>query len=344
MNKRKYFHLKPARLWKKDSSGRVKCCLCERRCIIKKGETGVCRTRVNIDGNLYTLTYGNLSAVEMRPIEIKPFHHFKPGSWSLTYSSWSCNFFCPWCQNWRLSRKDGKTKGIILSPFKLIEIALKEDAKGLCCSFNEPTLLHEFNLEVFGLAKERGLYNTYVSNGYMTIEAIYELKENGLDAINIDIKGTERVYRDIEKGVREEMIWRNAKILIELEIHVEMIYLVIRGINDDESTAISILKKHLKNCGEDIPIHINRYYPAYKFDVPPTSVEKLDEIADIFRKSGIKYVYVGNVQGHPKSNTYCPNCGELLVERVGYTSHITESFDRNSQKCKKCGYGIYGIF
>jgi pyruvate formate lyase activating enzyme len=336
--------LKPARLWKRDYGNRVRCGLCERRCVIEKGRTGICKTRVNIDGKLYTLLYGNLSAVEMRPIEIKPFHHFKPGSWSLTYSSWSCNFFCKWCQNWRISRRIERLKRFPLLPDKLIEIALREDADGMCCSFNEPTLLHEFNLEVFELAKEKGLYNTYVSNGYMTQEAVFELKEGGLDAINIDIKGDDRVYREVERGANVEVVWRNARIFKELGIHIEMIFLVIPGINWDEKTIISILEKHLENCGEEIPIHINRYYPAYKFEAPATDVEKLEEIAEIYKRGGIKYVYVGNVPGHPLSNTHCPNCGELLIERTGYTSNFTENFDRGNKKCKKCGYILYGKF
>lgn len=337
----KSIFVREVRLSEKTKTG-IRCLLCERRCNLREGMAGVCGVRKVEGGKLLTLVYGRISALEMRPIEIKPFHHFFPGTYALTYSTYGCNFLCPWCQNWALSKAKPEN-GVFISSEEMVKIALMKGAQGICVSFNEPTLLHEYNLEVFRLARQYRLYNTYVSNGYMTELAALELIEAGLDAINIDIKGGPDVYLKIEKGTREDVIWRNARLFLDHDVHVEMIYLVIPGVNDDKKTIDSILRKHIEILGEDVPIHINRYYPAYKFNAPPTPVKKLVEIAENFKEGGLKYVYIGNII-HPLNHTYCPGCGTMLIERGTYTSSFTEAFDPEKGVCKKCGYKIWGRF
>ncbi|MEM2217209.1 MAG: radical SAM protein, partial [Thermofilaceae archaeon] len=203
-----------------EKAGRkVRCCICERRCIIEEDSLGFCGTRINIEGHLYTLTYGDISVVESRPIEIKPFYHFWPGSISLTFSTWSCNFTCPWCQNWQLSKTlPQPAKARYVSPDDLIKKALGKN-QGICVSFNEPLMLFEYSLDVFKLARAFGLYCTYVSNGYMTLEALRRLHSAGLNGLKIDVKGGEQEYRKYNNAI-SEIVWRNAREAKRTGIHV----------------------------------------------------------------------------------------------------------------------------
>ncbi len=302
------------------------CNLCYRKCKIKEGSYGYCKTRINIDGTIYTLTYGNLSAIELRPIEIKPFFHFYPGSKALTFSTYSCNFPCPWCQNWHLSKTMPPEKFEFVSPQKLVEMAGEH---GLCASFNEPTLLFEYCIDVFKLSKKP---NSMVSNGYMTKEALNMLKEAGLNAINIDVKGGEEVYKKYLKA-DERYIWENASHAKKIGIHVEMVFLIINGVNDKEEQIDSIIEKHLKFLGGDVPIHFTRYFPAYKFKKPPTPIAKLEYAYEKAKKEGILYPYIGNVPGHEYENTYCHNCKKLLIKRYG--SVIIKNYLKD-ERCPFC--------
>ncbi|MFX1259729.1 MAG: radical SAM protein, partial [Promethearchaeota archaeon] len=188
----------------------IQCLTCERKCKIAKGKTGFCQTRMNINGKIYTIVYGCICALSNNPIEKKPLYHFHPGTYAITVGTYGCNFSCPWCQNHHISHPNEsilekiKKEKEYISPERLIKLAIKNRSKGTSISFNEPTLLFEYSLDVFKLAKQKGLYNTYVSNGYMTVEVLRDLSENGLDAINIDIKGDADMVQkycgtDIEK-------------------------------------------------------------------------------------------------------------------------------------------------
>jgi len=282
------------------------CNLCYRRCKIK--DVGYCRTRINIDGKIYTLTYGNLSAIEMRPMEIKPFFHFYVGKKALTFSSYSCNFRCPWCQNWHISMQEPSLDYEYISPDKLV------NENGLCASFNEPTLLFEYCIDLFKISKNKN--NSMVSNGYMTKEALYMLREAGLNAINIDIKGDEEVYKRY-LNAKEEYVWKNVEYAKKIGLHVEVVNLIIPGVNDKEEQIDSLIEKHLKFADEYTPIHFTRYFPAYKFKNPPTPIEKLEYAYKKAKKEGILYPYIGNVPGHEYENTYCHKCGKLIIKRFG---------------------------
>jgi len=326
--------LRPALLWKKGENKLVECQLCERRCSIREGERGFCGMRVNQDGELHTLAYGNLSALESRPIEVKPFYHFYPGSSALTLSTYSCNFPCPWCQNWHISRVV-EEEGRFVSPEEIVEMALGKD-EGICVSFTEPTLLYEFCIELFPLAKKNGLYTCIVSNGYMTIEALEGLKEAGLDAIKIDIKGTPQVYERFLKA--DGMIpWRNAQRARELGMHLEVVCLMVSSVNDGEEAIGWVIDRHLEYAGEDVPLHFTRYFPAYRFYAPPTEIKKMEWAYEEARRRGVKYVYLGNVPGHRYESTYCPRCGMPLITRYAFevlAINITKSC------CPNCGEHI----
>lgn len=319
---------------------KVKCTLCERRCEIPPGNLGFCKTRININGKIYTLVYGALSAVESRPIEIKPFFHYWPGSTALTFSTWSCNFNCPWCQNWSLSKAvpDIDCSGSYYPPEDIVKLAVRKGDEGLCSSFQEPTLLTDWNIDLFKIGHAQGLYACYVSNGYMTIEALKVLRESGMDGLKIDIKGDPEVYEKFCGGIDPEKVWRNVREASKMGFHVELVNLVITGVNDDEDCLKSIIERSLKEAGPETPLHFTRYYPAYKFNNPVTKVEILEKAYEIAKKAGVLYPYVGNVPGHKYENTYCPNCHEPLIKRYGF--RVLRYIITENNKCPKCGFHI----
>jgi pyruvate formate lyase activating enzyme len=335
-----YPTVKKSPFYEKLGNGKVKCSLCERRCEIAEGKTGFCRTRRNIGGKLYTLVYGDISAVESRPIEIKPFFHYWPGSTSLTFSTWSCNFDCVWCQNFHLSKVAPKpVKAVYYPPEKIVELALAYGDAGLCASFQEPTLLTEWAIRVFSLDKSKGIrYCCYVSNGYMTFEALKALWEAGMDGLKIDVKGDQETYIKYCGGADVEKVWRNARDAKRLGLHVEIVNLVVSGVNDSENALQWIIENHLKHVGPEIPLHFTRYFPAYKFHNPPTKLETLEKAYEMAKKAGVLYPYIGNVAGHKYENTYCPTCGEKLIRR--YENYILKYTVTEDKKCPNCGTSI----
>jgi len=292
-----------------------------------------------MDGILLTLVYGDLSALESRPIEIKPFFHFWPGSTALTFSSWSCNFDCLWCQNHHLSKIEPNPKlSHFFKPEKIVNLALYQKDSGLCASFQEPTILTEWSLPVFSLGRQKGLYSCYVSNGYMTLEALKLLKEVGMTALKIDVKGDKEAYEKYCGSIDAEKVWRNAREAKKIGFHVEIVSLVVTDVNDDEECLRWVIKNHLKAVGKETPLHFTRYSPAYKFSNPQTKVETLEKARNMAKKEGVTYAYIGNVQGHKYENTYCPKCGAILIQRFGST--VTKYNVAEDKKCLKCGQSI----
>jgi len=333
--------VREALLYKKQRANKVKCNLCERRCTIQPNSRGICKTRINIDGTLFTLVHGDLSALESRPIEIKPFFHYWPGSTALTFSTWSCNFNCPWCQNHHLSKKEPNPSksSHYFNPEKLVNLALHQQDNGLCASFQEPTILTEWVLPVFDLARQKGLYSCYVSNGYMTQEVLKLLKDAGMTGLKIDVKGDKETYQKYCGGADPEKVWRNAHEAKKMGIHTEIVNLVVTDVNDNEECINWIIKKHLKNVGAETPLHFIRYNPAYKFTNPPTKVETLEKAYNMAKQQGVNYPYIGNVQGHKYENTYCPKCHEMLIQRLNYT--VAQYKITNDKKCPKCGQLVH---
>jgi len=330
--------IREALLYEPLAGGKVRCLLCERRCVIGPGQRGFCGTRENRDGVLYTLVYGDISSLSANPIEKKPFFHFWPGSVALTAGTWSCNFTCPWCQNFNISKvKPDPSKAYYISPERFIKMAKAYECQGTSISFNEPTLLFEWALDVFRLAREEGLYNNYVSNGYMTEQALRALAEAGMDAIKFDMKGGPEAYRRY-CGARDEVVWRNIGLARGLGLHVEVVTLVIPGVNDDEGTIRSIARRVREVAGPETPLHFTRYYPAYRFRAPPTPVKTLEWAHGLAKVEGLDFVYIGNVPGHPLEDTYCPDCGELLIKRYGFA--VLKYRITPGGRCPKCGREI----
>ncbi len=322
--------------------GEVRCGLCERRCLIPEQELGFCRTRQNLGGRLHTLVYGDIASVGANPIEKKPFFHFYPGTKALTVGTWSCNFACPWCQNWDISKSPQNVgKGEYISPNALVELVGRYGCQGTSMSFNEPTLLFEYSLAVFSLAREAGYYNTLVTNGYMTGKAISMLVEHGLDAANIDVKGDAGLVSDY-CGADVEVVWRNAVLAKTLDIWVELTTLIIPGLNDSKDVLRAIAARIRNDLGDDVPWHVTGYTPAYRFAeetyVPATPMATLERARKIGVSEGLKFVYAGNLPGHPYEDTYCPRCGQSLIERFGF--RLTRYNLTADKRCPDCGEDI----
>ena len=290
---------------------------------------------MNIDGDLYTLVYGDLSSISANPIEKKPFFHFWPGSYALTVGTWGCNFTCPWCQNWEISKYPPQpVKASYASPEQLVRMVALEHCQGTSISFNEPTMLFEYSLDLFPVSKRSGFYNTFVSNGYMTFEALKMLRDAGMDAIKFDLKGdVEAVRRYCAADV--DVVWRNIREARGLGMHVEVVNLIIPDVNDDEEALAGIAERCLKEVGPDVPLHFTRFYPAYKVtDRSPTPVSTLERARELARKHGIRYAYIGNIPGHRWENTYCHNCAELLIQRYGFD--VLKFGITEGKRCPKC--------
>ncbi|MBN1813804.1 MAG: AmmeMemoRadiSam system radical SAM enzyme [Anaerolineae bacterium] len=317
---------------------KVRCLTCERRCELADGQVGWCRTRQNRGGTLYTLIYDAVSSLSCNPIEKKPLYHFYPGSVALTAGSWSCNFNCPWCQNWDIS-KQSPSGGEYIPPDEFVARAQALGCRGISVSFNEPTLSLEWSLEAFPLAHEAGLYNTFVTNGYMTEAALALLIEAGLDGMNVDVKGSAAAVRQ-HCGTDVEVVWRNCRMARGRGVWVELTTLVIPGVNDDGETLEGIARRIVTELGPDTPWHLSRYYPAYQFAAPPTPLATLERAREIGLAAGLHYVYLGNVPSHPAENTFCPNCGTILAERG--LLQLLRCEITSEGRCLSCGEEIAG--
>ncbi|MEM0223964.1 MAG: radical SAM protein [Desulfurococcaceae archaeon] len=323
------------------SSGVIRCDVCERRCLLKDGYSGACGNYVNISGVVYHKGYGKLSAVESRPIEIKPLFHYWPGSTALTYSNFGCNFYCPWCQNDHLSFRKPSGEEEYIPPEKLVEIAILHGDDGLSASFNEPITNLDYVLDVTELAVKKGLYSMMVTNMYFTERSLKASINAGVDGFSADIKGCPQMKKAL-LGVDHGLVFRNAKLAVDLGAHVEIVYLVVTNTNDFEECFEWIIDNHLKYLGSDVPLHINRYYPAHRWSEPPTPIEKLLAIRDYAMKQGLKYVYVGNVGDPELESTRCPRCRRTVIYRRNFrVLKFNLDFTEGKYKCRSCGEVIH---
>jgi len=334
-----YPNVRESRLHRVAGGDRLQCGVCERRCTIPPGQLGFCKTRMNIHGRLHTLVYGDVSSVSANPIEKKPFFHFWPGSYALTIGTWGCNFTCPWCQNYDISKTDPQPSDAnYVAPEKLVRMIRSQECQGCSISFNEPTMLFEYSLDVFPLAHEEGLYNTFVSNGYMTLDALRMLRDAGMDAIKFDVKGGEEAVQRY-CGADVNVVWRNVGEAKRMGMHVEVVTLVIPGVNDDDDCLRDIARRHLREAEPESPLHFTQFYPTYKItDRPRTPVGSLERAHSIAVEEGARYVYAGNVPGHRLENTYCPDCGELLIGRLGFD--VNKYMITRDKRCPRCGLKI----
>ena len=325
-----------AKHWTKLEDNKVRCELCPHRCVLKEGQTGVCRVRKNIGGKLYALNYGSVSSIAVDPIEKKPLFHFKPKSEVLSLSTVGCNMHCKHCQNWEISQVGMEFPYLKeMSPEEVMEIA--RNYEGIAWTYNEPTIWHEFTLDVSKMAKKEGLYTVYVTNGYINEEPLREIGQY-LDAMNIDVKAfTDEFYRKIT-GARLQPVLDTVERAYKMGIHIELTYLIIPTLNDSQDE-IRKFAEWVYNLSSEIPVHFSRFFPMYKLtDKPPTPLKTMHNAYKIAKDVGLDYVYLGNTWEPEYESTYCPNCGNLLIERIYYNTKI-KGLTKDG-RCDRCGKKI----
>jgi len=331
---------KEAMLFHTLPSGAVKCELCNRYCIIQIGARGFCGVRENQGGVLNSLVYGKAIAYGIDPIEKKPFYHFMPGSQTFSFATVGCNFACEHCQNWEISQIRGtkQISGEDLPPAKIVKMAKEKECQGVAYTYTEPTIFFEYAYDTAEIARREGLFNVFVTNGYMTEKCIDKMQN--IDASRIDLKSfKDEHYMKVCGGAHLEPVLKSIK-LLHARQHIEIITLLIPTLNDSKDE-LHALATWVKDLSPDIPLHFTAYYPAYKMSLPPTPSETLEKARDIAMEVGLKYVYTGNVPGHPGEDTYCPNCKTKLIQRFGFT--VTNNIllrEGSKAKCPECGAKI----
>lgn len=333
--------MKEALLYKKLDGKKVQCLNCAHRCVILPEKRGVCGVRENIDGKLYALNYGKAIAVNIDPIEKKPFFHFLPGSHSLSVATVGCNLKCKACQNWNISQVPqltGRIEGEDLPPERIVEIDEENNLPGISYTYTEPTIFLEYALDTMKLAKKAGLKNNWVSNGFMTEESA-KLVSPYLDANNIDIKGFSEEFYQENCGGRLQPVLDTAKLMKKSGVWVEITTLVIPTLSDSEEMFRNIAKFIKNELGSETPWHITQFCGAISWKlqhIPDTPVETLEKAWKIGKETGLKYVYTGNVPGLPSEDTFCPKCKTLAIDRTNYIIH---RYDKNG-RCQKCGQNL----
>ena len=333
--------MKQALYYKQLENNIVQCELCPKKCVIKEGKTGDCRTRKNIKGELISLVYGRAVAFNIDPIEKKPLYHFLPGSKAFSIGTTGCNLHCQHCQNYDTSQAEANEfNGHTLLPEDIVKIAKDKKCESISYTYNEPTVFYEYMLDSAKIAKKQGIKNTIVSNGFINKEPLKELCKY-IDAANIDLKSFNNDFYKKTCGAWLEPVLNSLKILKENNIWLEITNLIIPTLNDDLKEIKKMCMWIKENLGKDVPLHFSAFYPTYKLlDKPRTSEQILMKARDIALKEGLEFVYVGNIQTEA-NNTYCPNCNELLIKRDGF--FVAENKIENNQ-CYKCNRKIAGVF
>lgn len=311
-----------------------------RECQVKSGMRGFCRARENREGKYYTLTYGNPCSLHIDPIEKKPFFHLLPGTTALSLAVAGCNFTCKHCQNWEISQASPEdTENLVLNPKDVVDLAKKYQCPSIAYTYTEPVIFYEYMLAIAKLAKKEGILNVMHSNGYINSAPLEELCQH-IDAVNIDLKGfTDEFYTTITSGTLGPVL-ETLKTIKKKNVHLEITNLVIPTKNDNLDDIKKMCDWIATNIGKDTPLHISRFYPMYKLNnLSPTPTETLKHAYKIARQAGLEYIYIGNLPGLAEENTFCPNCKQLLIERIGYTVKTNNLKDG---KCKYCSKKIPG--
>lgn len=328
--------MKEAMLYTKLKDDLVRCQLCAHRCTIKPHRVGICGVRRNEEGTLYTMVYAKAVAVHVDPIEKKPLYHFLPGSASFSIATIGCNFRCLFCQNADISQasKGGRWEYPVrdFPPEEVVAEAKRYKCASIAYTYTEPTIFFEYAYDTALLAHQQGIKNIFVTNGYMTEEALEAIGPY-LDAANVDLKSfNPQFYRRIV-GARLEPVLETIERMHEMGVWVEVTTLVIPGRNDGEEELREIAR-FIAGIDVDMPWHISRFVPHYKMrSTPFTPVETIHRAAEIGQEEGVRYVYAGNVPGDPHENSYCPHCSQIVIRRLGYHTHS----ELKGRACPSCG-------
>ena len=330
-----------ARYYKKQADG-IRCLLCPHACILQEGEVGKCHTRKNIEGELYSLAYGNPCAVHIDPIEKKPLNHFLPASRSLSIATAGCNLSCLNCQNWQISQgSPDEYADTELMPAEVVNLAESRGCTSISYTYTDPTVYYEYMVDTAKLARQKGLKNVMVSAGYIQKAPLQELC-NFIDAANIDLKSfSNELYQSLN-GATLKPVLQTLNTLKNSDIWLEITNLVIPGYTDDKKMIKQMCQWLVDNGFENVPLHFSRFSPTYQLqDAVTTPVSILDQVYEIAKQAGINYVYIGNVPGHDAQHTYCHHCASKLIDRAGYfinENHIVDG------KCEFCNTVIPGVW
>ncbi len=328
-------------MWDKERNG-VRCNLCARKCFISKGKKGFCEVRKNVDNNLYTLNYGKLVAVNIDPIEKKPFFHFHPGTKALSIASAGCNFKCQFCDNWQISQapfENGEIMGDDYTPEDIVKMADENDCKSIAYTYTEPTMFFEFVHDTAKMAKRSSIKNVLVTNGYMTEDALKKISKY-LDAVVVDVKASldRQFYKKFMSVPDVQPIYDTLEQIKRQRLFLEITNLIIPQIGDDVEKSKEFAQYINAELSPTTPLHMIRFTPSHKLmELPPTPVDTLERLVRDAQTTGLRYVYVGNVPGHEDEDTYCYNCRELLIDRNGPK---IEEMNLIKNRCSNCGFRI----
>ena len=334
---------KRAMLWEALEGQEVQCGLCNFRCRIKEGKRGHCLVRENRAGVLYSLNYTAVCSVNVDPIEKKPLFHFYPGSRSLSYATPGCNFRCEFCQNWQISQEVRLSKGITgqaYSPKQLVEAAVQNKCANIAHTYTEPTIYFELAYETAKLGHKQGLKNVFVSNGYMTSEAI-ELIKPYLDGINVDLKSFSDDFYRQRTGARLAPVLETLRYVAKkTDIWLEVTTLLIPGANDSPQELEDLARFIVVELGAEVPWHVSGFHPDYESkDIPATPIEKLHQARQIGLRTGLHYVYCGNIPSAKSESTFCHKCGKELIGRNYYS---IEENNIKDGRCPDCSTTVAG--
>jgi pyruvate formate lyase activating enzyme len=327
-------------LYKKINNNNVVCQICPNQCVLAPGDRSICRSKVNMNGTLYSLVYGNPCSVNIDPVEKKPLFHFLPRSKTFSIATAGCNFRCLNCQNWEISQaKPHEVRSYELFPQDVVNEAQRSGVSSIAYTYSEPVTFFEYMIDTARLARENKLHNLLISNGYINQEPLLALCKV-LDGANVNLKSlSDAIYRKLNGG-RLDPVLNTFKTMHEHGVHFEMTNLVVPGYTDDTEMVKQMCQWILTHLGPNYPLHFLRFFPKYKLDrLPPTPLSTLIRFRKLAMGEGVRYVYVGNVSFPEGNNTYCHSCNKLLVERIGY---FIPSYHMDENRCKYCKTVIPG--
>ena len=331
-----------ARYYRKLSHLEVECQLCPRGCRVGDLERGFCGVRENRSGTYYTLVHSRPAALNIDPIEKKPFFHFHPSTLAFSLGTAGCNIQCKFCQNWDISQvRPEQVQNSYLPPEKIVSEAREASCASIAYTYSEPVIFYEYMIDVARLAKKKGIRSVVVTNGFIKPDPLLELCKE-VDAVKVDLKGfTEAYYHEICKGELKPVL-ESLKVLQKAGIWHEIVYLMVPTLNDHEGPIRQMCYWIREELSADVPVHFTRFHPMYLLkNLPPTPVKTLETSRQIALDAGLRFVYIGNVPGHEGENTYCPRCHKTLIRRLGYS--IRENHLRKGA-CQFCGEKIPGVW
>jgi pyruvate formate lyase activating enzyme len=326
-------------LYEKTEDKKVKCNLCARKCIINDGGTGFCLVRKNDGGTLFSLVYAKAISASIDPITKKPLSHFNPGAQVLSIATMGCNFRCQFCDNWMISQEKGITDHHF-PPEQVVKNTRDGGCQGISYTYTEPTIFFEYAYDTAKLARQVGFFNTFVTNGYMTPDAVRTIAPY-LDAATVDFKGggDPEFYKTYSSVPAVEPIYTALREMKRNDIHIEVTNLVVPKSGDSIDKVTQLAAWIKDNLGKDTPFHLLRFHPDYQMTITPsTPIETLEKTYVAAKEAGLNYVYIGNVPGHPSENTYCPSCNEPVIKRYGF--EMTKWNLTRDMRCPVCGHDI----